>query len=211
IRASALYQRVTEKSRQRGAGAETHVFGIPESRISQVVLAVGLKNGQFDGITIVTMLKEIKPDDLKQRGAKGVVWKEEKVGKYTIYYHDKGTFCVPEDSIVLFASTDPLRKILQRDQKPTFSASFEKLINEADFAYAVTTVAVHQKNGEGHLPYARSAGTKDLEGIVTHVEIGTDVSTKSIAFYNDPNSARVAWKELSEALDKLKTGMPEYK
>jgi len=72
-------------------------------------------------------------------------------------------------------------------------------------------VAVHQKNGEGLLPYARSAGTKDLEGKVSHVEIGTDVSTKSIAFYNDASAGEAAWKELTEALDKLKTGMPDYK
>jgi hypothetical protein len=211
IRASAFYQRVIEENRKRGGSAEDQVFGIPYSRIRQVVLAVGMMDGKPDGITIVTMLEGIKPDDVKQRGKKGVMWKEEKVGKHTIYYHDRGTFCMPEDTIVLFASTKTLRKILERDQKPAFSERLAKLMNEADFSHAETTVTAHHKNGEGLLPYARTAGTKDLEGIVTHAEIGADMSMKAIAFYNDPSAARAALIELTDAFERLKAGRPDYK
>jgi hypothetical protein len=204
---SEFYKRIAEQQKKLSGSKEDdekYVFGIPESDIAERVTAVGEKDG---GVTILTMKKNIKPDYVKEKGLKGAVWKEESAGKYTIYYHDSGTFSVPEDRIILFASKETRAKILKRDSKPSFSTEFKKLMGEADFGHTQTLVATQKAGGPGVLGPgmpSQELGSTGLEGLVTHVDFGKDVSVKSVLFYKDADAAKKGLKELEEALDKLR-------
>jgi hypothetical protein len=214
MRASKHYQDIMQALKKRNGGEDTdeHVFGLRESEIVRVIrMPPGIKGSKFGGMTIVTMKKEITPAEYKKVGHQGKEWHEERVGPYTIFYHDAGTFCIPEPHIVLFAGRDDLREILKREGDPAFSGSFAKMLSQADFDVAETGVVVHQPGGPGLFSALGAVGTKDFEGMVTQADAAEDVSLRTVGFYKDEAAARRALTQLEEAWEKLKAGSEQYR
>jgi hypothetical protein len=214
IRASKHYQDIMQALKKKKGGNDTdqHVLGLRESEIVRVIrVPPGSKGSKFGGMTIVTMKKEITPAEYKNAGHQGKEWHEERVGPHTIFYHDAGTFCIPEPHIVLFAGRDDLRDILKREGDPAFSGTFARMLSQADFDMAETGVVLHQPGGPGLFSALGAVGTKDFEGMVTHADAAEDVSLRTVGFYKDEAAAQRALTELEQAWERLKAGSEQHR
>jgi hypothetical protein len=207
-RSSDFYKRLKEEKKKRtksSSDEEELINGIPESNVVRQVMAFGEKSY----VTILVTKKDVTANYVKEKLSKGsVAWKEEKAGKHTIHYPDRGgfsfgmdTFCVPEDRIVMFGAKDTLAKILERDGKPKFSDKFKKMMDEADFGHSQTMVVAPQTEKSSKAPEP-DADTKDLEGAVVQIDYGKDLSAKSVVYYKDSDAAKAAVKKIEENFDK---------
>jgi len=161
---SKLYQEAKAKvngfedGMQRSPAEE---MGIPAANVARVTVGVG---SGTDEIVVLTALKPITAAEIKaSRKArpyqKDLTYKEVKVGAFTIYQetyfysfnddpknkdrkpNDGRAFCVVEKNLVVCAfQMDSLKKILERNKKPTLAPNMEARLKASGVKNMLTMV-----------------------------------------------------------------------
>ncbi len=198
-------------------------MGIPAANVARVT--VGVASGTEE-IVVLTALKPITAAEIQasrkvRPWQKDFAYKEVKVGAFTIYQEsysisfnpkdkpskpaDGRAFCVVDKNLLVCAfELDALKKILERNKKPTLSPNMEARLKEAGLKNMLTMVldvtAFPEKEKK---PLLRDLG-KQLPGLENVFEGLQTLTVKGSAANQVKVSATMHCKDAATAGDFLK-------
>jgi hypothetical protein len=193
-----LKREVPQIDQQTGANMSKEI-GLGPEDIESVTIGGG---GNFkDGIVVLRTKKAIDGRDLVGK-IKNARYTETKVGKYVVQEsQDFGApaFCLVSKTLIIVGEKEPVRAVLMRDKKPTFSTNLQAAMTKVDFsktiAFAVDIKAsTSQPAGGGGLPFlgdkaSMSAGMDKAQALVFQAKIAADMRLDLVLLCQDAKSA----------------------
>jgi hypothetical protein len=200
-------------------------LGIAGTNVQRMVLGVVLPQGagfmnmggNVEEVRVVKTKKAVTASDIvSKRG--NAQFKQIKVKDYTIYELSGQSFCVVEDTVVIFsAKADTLKRVLERDKKPEFSDDMQAAIKQANFSKSVG-FAVDFKSFKGPpsppMPGGPRPGmpggdplqgikdvTDKAEGLGGYVHMGSDLDLNVTVLCQDSKGA----DDIKKSMDGILT------
>jgi hypothetical protein len=135
---SAAYRDVCRRVPQvaRSEAQIEEKVGLPPSQVTRVIIG---GNGEAAVFVCRTKNPIVIADLLANM--KDARYRQEKVGRYTIYKKINDAFCVAQDKLILFGPPDTLRETLLREGQPDLSSVLQSAIRAADFSKDVVIAA----------------------------------------------------------------------
>jgi hypothetical protein len=182
-------------------------FGLSVSDIASVQIGGLMSGGKPDGVVALRIRKSVKGSELTAK-IKGDKFKEEAVGKYTLYTRNNDALCVPESNVVLIGEPASLRKVLQRDKAADLSPGLKTAMKDADFsktlAVAVSLKDV-PKNGLNQFGMGGADEmVKGAEAFTASVAVKSDISWKLSVTFKDSKTADDVKKMIDGAVTMVK-------
>ncbi|MBI1831305.1 MAG: hypothetical protein HYR84_07645 [Planctomycetes bacterium] len=141
-------------------------MGIDPKNIARMVAGAASFGNPEDNMIVLTTIKPVSAAEIKAAKKPFPFYKnykitESKIGKHTVYeesysfdfkfdpkdkedekpqIHKGQVFCVVEDNVVLYSRMDSMKKVLERNQKPKFSAGVAAGLKEAGVKSTLTVL-----------------------------------------------------------------------
>jgi hypothetical protein len=199
--------------------------GIAPSNIQQVVIGASVAaDGNNDVVFVVKTVKSITADDIKSKKG-GLSPQETKVGSYIMYDSFPSAYCVVDSKVVVFAKSDTLKRVLERNKAAELTEGLRVALKNVDFSKSVVAAMdmkdMYAKGKEAskksgmdldkiwdQIGIANPMG--DVDGAAYEIDVGKDIKLKSVLLCKDSKTAEDMKKISDGMFTFLKRMFPKY-
>ena len=156
-----------------------------------------------DNTSLVQTKNKVTADDLKGK-MKKYTFTESKVGRFSVYEtpavpgkRKDMAFTVLNDKNVLYGTPSVVKKVLERNKKPELGETMQAALKDLDqtktvgFAMTLKDLTGHAmvKKGSAAVPPNLQGFIGDLEYLVLHIGVATDIEISSVVKLKSDKSA----------------------
>jgi hypothetical protein len=182
-------------------------YGMPMTNVSRITEGRTFGKKDSEHVTVIKTKSSVKADDIASKKGTGKdSFKKVTEGDYTIYTGQFESFCVVNDTTVLFGSKETLQKVLKRNDQPKLSDGLKNAMKQVRFTKSAA-VAVDLKPIQDEIPKSKPGDPVDYsemvgkaEGLGVQVEIGSDIEINATVVCKDDKAAEDLKKMIDGAI-----------
>jgi hypothetical protein len=226
LRASATYQKVkrkyTETTRTSFSRMEENLanhFGLGPADITKVLLGGEFSKLPPDFTVVVKTRKAARAEEILNKNGGETFFKKEKIGPYLMYISQEvmkaaaedylpDAFAVVNRTTLVIGPAASVRKVLERNGQPQFSASLQAALKKTDTSRTLVMAVGKVPEGlrkilEDEVPKPLASTLKwldRLQGGSLEVQAGSSIDVQVQGIFSDPKVAKETKKNVASLI-----------